>query len=301
MPKEKPSATKDFIAGGIGGMCTVAAGHPLDTVKVRLQTMPKPKPGEPPLFKGALDCFMQTFRKEGFIGLYKGMAAPLAGVAPMFAVCFLGYGVGKRLQQTNPDQELSYGQIFKAGAMAGVFTTVIMTPGERIKCLLQIQQEASVKDRKYKGPVDCAVKLYKEGGIRSIYRGTGATLLRDIPASGMYFMTYEYLQRILTPAGQDRGDMSIGRTIFAGGMAGICNWAVAIPADVLKSRFQTAPAGKYPNGIRDVAREILREEGIMSLYKGFTPIMLRAFPANGACFLGYEVTLKLLNWLAPGL
>lgn len=37
----------------------------------------------------------------------------------------------------------------------------------------------------YKGPVDCARQLYRQGGIRSIYKGTAATLLRDVPASGM--------------------------------------------------------------------------------------------------------------------
>ncbi|XP_005100578.1 mitochondrial carnitine/acylcarnitine carrier protein [Aplysia californica] len=301
MPKTKPSAAKDFISGGVGGVCTVVAGHPLDTIKVRLQTMPVPKPGEAPLFKGTFDCAMKTVRKEGFFGLYKGMAAPITGVAPIFAICFLGFGIGKRLQQKHPDEELSYPQLFKAGMLAGVFTTVIMAPGERIKCLLQIQQEASVADRKYKGPVDCAKKIYREGGIRSVYRGTFATLLRDVPATGMYFTSYEWLQRVLTPAGGDRSDMSIGRTIVAGGVAGIFNWAVAIPPDVLKSRLQTAPHGAFPNGIRDVAKVILREEGIMSLYKGFTPIMLRAFPANAACFLGYEVTLKFLNYAVPSL
>ncbi|GFN77437.1 mitochondrial carnitine/acylcarnitine carrier protein [Plakobranchus ocellatus] len=299
--KNKPSAIKDFIAGGVGGVCTVVAGHPLDTIKVRLQTMPKPLPGEPPMFKGTFDCLTQTVRKEGIFGLYKGMGAPIVGVAPIFAVCFLGFGVGKRLQQKHPDEELTYFQLFKAGLLAGVFTTAIMAPGERIKCLLQIQQESSVADRKYKGPVDVAKQLYREGGIRSVYRGTGATLLRDMPASGMYFMTYEWLQRLLTPAGKDRSDMSVGRTIFAGGMAGIFNWAVAIPPDVLKSRLQTAPEGMYPNGARDVVRQIVKEEGVMSLYKGFTPIMLRAFPANAACFLGYEVAIKVLNWAAPGL
>ena len=65
----------------------------------------------------------------------------------------------------------------------------------------QIQQASENKDHKYKGPVDCAKKLYREGGIRGMYRGTAATLLRDVPASGMYFMTYEWLQRTLTPAG----------------------------------------------------------------------------------------------------
>ena len=41
----------------------------------------------------------------------------------------------------------------------------------------------------------------------------------------------------------------------------------------------TAPEGKY-RGIADVYRELIRTEGIGSLYKGFTPVILRAFPAN---------------------
>uniref|UniRef100_A0A1I7XCH8 G-patch domain-containing protein n=1 Tax=Heterorhabditis bacteriophora TaxID=37862 RepID=A0A1I7XCH8_HETBA len=61
----------NFLAGGVGGSCTVIVGHPFDTVKVRLQTMPIPKPGEQPLFKGAFDCVKQTVTKEGIFALYK--------------------------------------------------------------------------------------------------------------------------------------------------------------------------------------------------------------------------------------
>lgn len=67
-------------------------------------------------------------------------------------------------------------QLFNAGCVAGVLTTAIMAPGERIKCLLQIQADAGTK--KYAGPLDCAKQLFKEGGIRSVYKGTAATLLR---------------------------------------------------------------------------------------------------------------------------
>jgi len=42
----------------------------------------------------------------------------------------------------------------------------------------------------------------------------------------------------------------------------------------------TAPEGKYPNGIRSVFMELMHEEGLLALYKGVTPVMLRAFPAN---------------------
>lgn len=103
------------------------------------------------------------------------MSAPLTGVAPIFAMSFFGFGLGKRLQQKNPDEKLNNYQLFAAGAFSGIFTATIMAPGERIKCLLQIQQGGP---KKYSGMVDCAKQLYREGGIRSIYKGLCATLLR---------------------------------------------------------------------------------------------------------------------------
>ncbi|XP_061583112.1 cAMP-dependent protein kinase type II-alpha regulatory subunit-like [Cololabis saira] len=194
------SPMKNFFAGGFGGVCLVFAGHPLDTIKVRLQTQPKAKPGEILEYAGTIDCFKKTLAKEGVKGLYKGMAAPIIGVTPMFAVCFFGFGMGKKLQQRTPDDILTYPQLFAAGMLSGVFTTAIMAPGERIKCLLQTQ--ASRGEVKYAGPMDCVKQLYKQSGIRGIYKGTALTLMRDVPASGMYFMSYEWLKNLLTPAGK---------------------------------------------------------------------------------------------------
>uniref|UniRef100_H2TUX4 Solute carrier family 25 member 20 n=1 Tax=Takifugu rubripes TaxID=31033 RepID=H2TUX4_TAKRU len=294
--QQKPiSPLKNFFAGGFGGVCLVFAGHPLDTIKVRLQTQPKPKPGETVLYKGTFDCFKKTLAKEGLKGLYKGMAAPIIGVTPMFAVCFFGFGLGKKLQQKSPDDILTW-VIFRH---CGAERCIKMESSRPFNCLPQIQ--ASTGNVKYNGPMDCVKQLYRESGIRGIYKGTALTLMRDVPASGMYFMTYEWLKTLLTPPGKSHNELSIPSILFAGGMAGIFNWAVAIPPDVLKSRFQTAPEGKYPNGFRDVLRELIREEGVASLYKGFNAVMLRAFPANAACFLGFECAMKFLNWLAPDL
>ncbi|CAK9305048.1 unnamed protein product [Gordionus sp. m RMFG-2023] len=300
---KKVNPLKDFVAGGVGGMCLVFTGHPLDTIKVRLQTMPKPELGQKALYSSATDCAKKTFYSEGIKGLYKGMAAPLVGVTPMFALCFFGFAVGKKIQHKSENRK-NYTplQLFNAGMLSGVFTTIIMVPGERIKCLLQVQQDS--KEKLYKGPADVAKKLYKQGGIASIYRGTCATLLRDVPASGVYFMTYEWLKDLMSKNDKSSGNISPFRVILAGGLAGIANWIIAIPPDVLKSRLQTAPEGKYPNGVRSVISEIFTETKgqsrfakLSTFYKGFGPVMLRAFPANAACFMGYELTMKFLNWI----
>ncbi|KAM3872555.1 mitochondrial carnitine/acylcarnitine carrier protein-like [Diretmus argenteus] len=293
---ERVSPLKNFVAGGVAGACLLLAGHPLDTIKVRLQTQPKASCSQYVLYTGTYDCIRKTISKEGILGLYKGMGAPLAGVAPMMAISFFGFGLGKHLQKADPDTPLTHTQIFMSGCLAGLFTTVIVAPGERIKCLLQVQ--ASGGQSRYAGPLDCAIRLYKEQGIRSVYKGTVLTLIRDVPSNGLYFLTYEYLKNFLTPEGQSVSQLSTPKIILAGGIAGILNWTIALPPDVLKSNFQTAADGKY-RGLADVLRMLLREEGPRALYKGFNAVFLRAFPANAACFLGFEVALKGLNWLAP--
>ena len=53
--KAQPSLLKSFVAGGVGGMSLVLVGHPLDTIKVRVQTMVV-VPGQPPPYSGVIDC-----------------------------------------------------------------------------------------------------------------------------------------------------------------------------------------------------------------------------------------------------
>jgi len=290
----KTSGLKSFLSGGFGGACLVAAGHPFDLVKVRLQTSNQ--------YKGFIDCATKIVTRDGFRGLYRGMSAPLIGVTPIFAVCFWGYDMGKKIAvaatKHDPSKPLTYGQIMFAGGFSAIPTTLIMAPGERIKVLLQIQgQQEKGEKPKFKGPVDVVKHLYKEGGIRSIFKGSAATLLRDVPGSVAYFGAYEYFKHTLTPPNSTPDKLNTFSILVAGGMAGVCNWLVAIPPDVLKSRLQSAPEGTYPNGIRDVFVQLIRSEGVPGLFKGVVPAMARAFPANAACFLGMEASLKFMNYL----
>lgn len=292
---EQQNPIKYFLSGGFGGVCTVITGHPLDTIKVHLQTMPSGPHVQTPLYSGTFDCAAKLIKKEGIFGLYKGMSAPLVGVSPIFAVCFFGFGLGKRLLQWNSAEPLTYTQYFLAGGFSGIFTTSIMAPGERIKVLLQLQG-SEIGSKKYNGMLDCGLKVYREGGVRSVFKGYCATLARDVPGTGMYFLAYEYVQdKVKEKTGAE--SMSTMSTIFAGGIAGMSYWMIGMPADVLKSRLQAAPQGRYEKGIRSVFAELMKIEGPRALYKGVTPVMIRAFPANAACFVGVELFMNLLNKL----
>ncbi|GJJ73468.1 solute carrier family 25 (mitochondrial carnitine/acylcarnitine transporter), member 20/29 [Entomortierella parvispora] len=293
VPKVVPQTSqfKAFLSGGFGGVAAVLVGHPFDLAKVRIQTSANGT------YNGTLDVFKKTIKADGFRGLYRGMAAPIVGVTPIFAVSFWAYDLGKKLVLSVPGRtsnELSLVDFAVAGFFSAGPTTLLMSPSERIKVLLQTQGTGAAK--LYNGPIDVVRALYKEGGLASIFRGTGATMLRDGPGSAAYFVAYEAIKRSMIPEGKTAADLGVLPVLFAGGMAGVAMWTIAIPPDVLKSRLQSAPAGTY-SGIGDVLRVLLKTEGPQALFKGLGPAMLRAFPANAACFLGVEYSLRAMNAL----
>ena len=69
--------------------------------------------------------------------LFAGMGAPIVIAIPSFSISFMGFGIGKNLQQRE-GEVLGPGQLAMAGALSGVMTTIVMAPGERVKCLLQV-------------------------------------------------------------------------------------------------------------------------------------------------------------------
>jgi solute carrier family 25 carnitine/acylcarnitine transporter 20/29 len=207
----------------------VVVGHPFDTIKVRLQTSNQ--------YTGIVDCV----KKTGLTGLYRGIASPLVGVTPMFALSFWSYDMGQKavysLTPNRKSRELSLTEyavagtwyILILGALSAFPTTIITTPMERVKVVLQTQgQDPKAGTVKYSGMTQAARGMWAEGGIASLYRGTVATLARDIPGSAAYFVSYEATARALRPAD---GSLSIGAELFAGGMAGVAMWSIAIPPE----------------------------------------------------------------------
>ena len=294
------SGLRSLAAGGVGGICAVVVGHPFDLVKVRLQT------AEKGVYSGAMDVVRKTVAREGLArGLYAGVSAPLVGVTPMFAVSFWGYDMGKRLVDNfstvpikNNTPQYSIGQISAAGFFSAIPMTLITAPFERVKVLLQIQgqkQLAPGEKPKYSGGVDVVRQLYKEGGVRSVFRGSAMTLARDGPGSAAYFAVYEYVKRSLSPKdaeGNATGELSLPAVMTAGGAAGIAMWIPVFPVDTIKSRLQSAEGRPTISG---TIKGVYASGGIKAFFPGFGPALARAVPANAATFLGVELAHKAMN------
>ncbi|KAI4220880.1 MAG: hypothetical protein L6R36_007296 [Xanthoria steineri] len=292
------SGLRSFGAGGVGGVCAVLVGHPFDLVKVRLQT------AEKGVYSGAIDVVRKTVAREGLVrGLYAGVSAPLVGVTPMFAVSFWGFDVGKSLVRsfspsTNSQTPFTIAQISAAGFFSAIPMTLITAPFERVKVLLQIQGQKNLapgEKPKYSGGVDVVRQLYKEGGIRSVFRGSAMTLARDGPGSAAYFATYEAVKRRLTPkdeAGHLSGELSLTAVMTAGGAAGVAMWIPVFPIDTVKSRLQSADGRPTIGG---TIGGLWRSGGFKAFFPGIGPAMARAVPANAATFLGVELAHKAFD------
>jgi len=72
-----------------------------------------------------------------------------------------------------------------------------VTPADVIKTRLQV--EARKGDQTYTGITDCAKKVYKTEGMRAFWKGAGARVFRSSPQFGVTLLSYEMLQRFLTP------------------------------------------------------------------------------------------------------
>ena len=211
-----------------------------------------------------------------------------------------GYDLGKRLissVSTVTNNQYTVAQVAGAGFFSAIPMTLITAPFERVKVLLQIQGQKQLKPGekpKYSGGVDVVRQLYKEGGIRSVFRGSAMTLARDGPGSAAYFATYETIKRRLTPKDENGkpGDLSLTAVMTAGGAAGVAMWIPVFPVDTIKSRLQSAEGTPTIGG---TVRELYARNGLRSFFPGMGPAMARAVPANAATFLGVELAQKAMT------
>jgi solute carrier family 25 carnitine/acylcarnitine transporter 20/29 len=277
---------KSFLAGWAGGAGILAVGHPFDTIKTMMQNS---KPGQ---YKGSLDCLTQLVRKEGPTAVYKGVTAPLAGTGVVFAIYFVTYDTCERFLRSvrgyTAERQLTFGDVLICGGSTGVFGSLVLGPAELLKVR---QMTASQKglDGSFKG---VCRNIWKTEGIAGFTRGLGATMIRDVPGSMAWFGAYEMVKKTIC---EDPKKPTVLQALVSGGCGGLGMWSFAIPLDAVKTKMQANTEGKI--SFIGASKEIMQVHGVKGFYRGIGPALLRAFPANAACFASKETAQKLLDRL----
>uniref|UniRef100_A0AC11BDE0 Solute carrier family 25 member 48 n=1 Tax=Ovis aries TaxID=9940 RepID=A0AC11BDE0_SHEEP len=130
---------EDFVAGWIGGAASVIVGHPLDTVKARLQAGSG--------YGSTLSCIRTVYRRESVFGFFKGMSFPLASIAVYNSVVFGVFSNTQRFLRHHRCREPEAGpphvlsDLLLASMVAGVVSVGLGAPVDLIKIRLQMQTE----------------------------------------------------------------------------------------------------------------------------------------------------------------
>ncbi|QPG76964.1 Mitochondrial 2-oxodicarboxylate carrier 2 [Brettanomyces nanus] len=169
---------------------------------------------------------------------------------------------------------------FMAGAMAGISEVLIMYPLDVVKTRMQLQVGIGAQ-AEYKGVIDCFSKMIKREGFGSLYRGIVPPILMEAPKRATKFAANDEWGKFYRKQfGTEKMTQSL--SILTGATAGATESLVVVPFELIKIRLQDKNS-KYKNA-RDVLKNTIKGEGIVSLYNGLEATMWRQSIWNAGYF-----------------
>ncbi|MCJ1327581.1 hypothetical protein MMC10_004252 [Thelotrema lepadinum] len=189
-----------LLCGAASGGFTSLLLTPIELVKCQLQTEPGHSLTRP---KNPLSVIASVFRHHGLMGFWRGQLGTLIRETGGSAAWFGSYeGVTSFFRTRQIQHSASIGtsdplpilQQLLAGASAGISYNFLFYPADTIKSRMQTEEVAySVKGRK---PTFLEVgrALWRQQGLKGMYRGCGITVARSAPSSAFIFAIYESLR-----------------------------------------------------------------------------------------------------------
>jgi len=203
---EHPTTPWAFFISAQSSIFAALITHPFWTMKTRLILHTR---AHKSIDKNGLVIFRKVmvdlYKNEGLTALYKGFIASLwlssTGIVHMTCYEYLQKAVGKYAK--GHEKILNAIPLF-TGALSRLFATVLLYPLTTIRTRLQKRQYKATELKNasgskgeiyYTGNIDCISKILKNEGITGFYKGLFANLLRVVPANGIFFLIYEYVNK----------------------------------------------------------------------------------------------------------
>lgn len=275
-----------FVGGTLGGFLQAATSHPLDMVKAHLQTGSH--------HHKIFPCLRYLWKEEGLSGLFRGVQVPILFGGLLNSILF---SLNQFMISVVTPEDLVLGErlpllkIAVAAQMATPFYVAVLTPVDRLKIFMQLNDGKAGCGTKPIGLLDCARIIHSQHSLLGFMKGYSPNLVVHLLGLPAYFLGREvsrnYLAERINPYS------TCGHLVLpmcSGMAAGICFWFTAYPFDLIKTKMQST---HHHMGAREVFLEIYRK-GFLSLYKGIGVSLLRSLPANASVWLGIECTDRFM-------
>jgi len=191
----------------------------------------------------------------------------------------------------------SFAKDFLAGGISAAVSKTAVAPIERVKLLLQVQHVSKQisKENQYKGMVDCFIRIPKEQGFLSFWRGNTANVIRYFPTQALNF-AFKDVYKDMFMKGVKKDDFwrfFLGN-LASGGAAGASSLCFVYPLDFARTRL-AADIGKKGSreftGIGNCIAKTVKSDGIPGLYRGFV-VSVQGIIIYRASYFGLYDTAK---------
>ncbi|XP_065674499.1 uncharacterized protein LOC105843221 [Hydra vulgaris] len=199
-------------------------------------------------------------------------------------------------------KKLSFVENFVLSGAAAVISKTGAAPIERIKLLIQNQDEM-IKQGKltepYKGVIDCTVKTFRNEGLFPFWRGNVANCIRYFPTQALNFAFKDKIKAMFKQNKADGYAINFAKNIASGGVAGALSLCFVYSLDFARTKLANDTKSSKKGGQReykglvDVYIKTLKSDGIVGLYRGFVISCVGIIVYRG-CYFGFYDTLKPL-------
>jgi len=197
--------------------------------------------------------------------------------------------------------DLSFAENFMLSGVAAVTSKTAAAPIERVKLLIQNQDEMlkqGTLDKKYGGIVECATRTMNNEGALSFWRGNLANCIRYFPTQALNFAFKDKIKAAVGVKKTAPTYQKFGSNILSGGLAGTLSLCVVYSLDFARTKLANDAKGKDGvrkyNGLVDVYRKTLATDGVQGLYRGFCISAVGIFIYRGLYFGLYDSLKPIL-------
>ncbi|KAJ1269189.1 hypothetical protein BS78_07G191300 [Paspalum vaginatum] len=289
----------EFMSGALAGAMTKAVLAPLETIRTRMVVGVGSK--------HILGSFMEIVEQNGWQGLWAGNTINMLRIIPTQAIELGTFEYVKRgmasaqekwkedgcpkIQLGNLEIELPFhllSPVAIGGAAAGIAGTLVCHPLEVLKDRMTVNREA------YPSIAIAFSKIYRTDGIAGLYAGLCPTLVGMLPYSTCYYFMYETIKTSYCRTHKKKS-LSRPELLVIGAFSGLTASTISFPLEVARKRLMVGSLhGKCPPHMIAALAEVVQEEGIKGLFRGWAASSLKVMPTSGVTWMFYEAWKDLL-------